>query len=86
MSSDPHSWSGTRSAFRLHKSITLTPAIIWLLIVQGFAYHVDNHSEELRKMFVTFEGKKDLVVKRPKLIPQQTTKDEWIGIVDEFVD
>ncbi|MFD2144577.1 DUF4419 domain-containing protein [Mucilaginibacter antarcticus] len=36
--------------------------MIWLVISQGFAIHVNKHAEELRKLFVDFEGKKELLV------------------------
>ena len=36
---------------------------IWILIVQSFSHHVHIDSEELRIMFVNFQGKKKLIVK-----------------------
>lgn len=78
-------FNGLLSAFKMHKSITLSPDMIWLLIVQGFSYHVAANSEKLRTMFVSFEGKKDLVVKRQNLTPETATTDDWMGIIDEFV-
>lgn len=35
-------------AYAKHKSITLTPDMIWLIISQGFARYVNAHAEELR--------------------------------------
>ena len=48
---------GLITAYENHKSITLSPDIIWLLIVQGFSYHVAENKEELRSMFVSFENR-----------------------------
>jgi len=76
---------GMLEAYKKHKSITLSPDIIWLLIVQGFSYHIAENAEELRNKIVPHEGKKELVVKRCNLTPQTATKEDWIGIVDEFV-
>jgi len=78
--------SGMLQSFKMHKSITLSPDIIWLLIVQGFCYHVAANVEKLRSLFVSFNGKEELVVKRLELRPDTATKDDWSGIVDEFVE
>ena len=53
---------GFYSAYENHLPIRLTPDIIWLLIVQGFAQHVNYNAEELRQEFVNFEGKKKLEI------------------------
>ena len=53
---------GFYSAYENHLPIRLTPDIIWLLIVQGFAQHVNFNSEQLRNSFVNFEGKKTLEI------------------------
>ena len=51
---------GFYSAYENHLPIRLTPDIIWLLIVQGFAHHVNFKAEYLRNRFVNFENKKKL--------------------------
>ena len=38
----------------------IKPDDIWLLIVQAFSNHINFNSEELRKMFVNFKGKKTI--------------------------
>ena len=53
---------GFYSAYENHLPICLTPDIIWLLIVQGFSYHVNFNADYLRKHFVNFEGKKKLEI------------------------
>jgi len=78
--------SGILQSFEKHKSITLSPDIIWLLIVQGFCYHIAANVEKLRSLFVSFSGKEELVVKRLNLTPDTATKEDWSGIVDEFVE
>ena len=50
---------GFYSAYENHLPIRLTPDIIWLLIVQGFAHHVNFNAEYLRNRFVNFENKKN---------------------------
>ena len=56
---------GFYEAHTNHYPIRIKPDDIWLLIVQGFSNHVNANSEELRSMFVNFEGKKTLIVKYP---------------------
>ena len=55
--------NGFYTAHTNHYPIRIKPDDIWLLIVQAFSHHVNINSEELRKMFVNFDGKKELVVK-----------------------
>ena len=55
--------SGFFKAYCNHYPIRIKPDDIWLLIVQCFSYHVNENSEKLRKYFVNFDGKKDLVIK-----------------------
>lgn len=50
------------TAFAQHRSVTLSPDVIWLLISQGFSRYVNAHAEELRYLLVSHSGKKELVV------------------------
>jgi hypothetical protein len=77
---------GMMEAYKKHKSITLSPDIIWLLILQGFSYHVAANKEKLRSMFVSFDDKKELVVTRLNLTPDTANEQDWMGIIDEFVE
>ena len=54
--------SGFFKAYCNHYPIRIKPDDIWLLIVQCFSYQVNENSEKLRKYFVNFDGKKDLVI------------------------
>ena len=53
---------GFYTAHTNHYPIRIKPDDIWLLIVQAFSYHVNSNFDNLRKYFINFEGKKDLVV------------------------
>jgi len=55
----------THDAFYEHRPIVLSPDAIWFCLAQGFAQHVNLHSEQLRKRFVQHEGKVKLTVGRP---------------------
>jgi hypothetical protein len=72
-----------QKAYAEHRPLTLTPDMIWLMIMQGFAQHVDNNSEELRDLFVDFEGKKMLNVKRADFV-KGSTENDWEGVFPEF--
>jgi len=50
------------TAFARHLPLALNPDHIWALIAYGFAKHVDENAEALRKNFVQHEGKKRLLV------------------------
>lgn len=47
-------------AYADHRPFELSPEALWLLICQGFSLHVNNNAEELRHLFVDFEGKRTL--------------------------
>jgi len=55
-------FQGMYTAYADHRPFTLSPDIMWLLICQGFANHVNNNAESLRPLFVDFTGKTTLVV------------------------
>lgn len=59
----PHPFfDGMHQAYADHRPFVLSPDAVWLLICQGFSYHVNFNAEALRHMFVDFEGKKTLIV------------------------
>lgn len=52
------------NAYKNHRPVTISPDIIWLLIIQAFSNHISANAEQLRPMFVNFDGQKELIVKR----------------------
>lgn len=59
----PHPFfDGMHQAYADHRPFVLSPDAVWLLICQGFSYHVNFNAEALRHLFVDFEGKKTLIV------------------------
>lgn len=79
-------YQGFLDAYRNHRPITISPDIIWILIVQGFCHHVKAHSEELRSFFVDFQGKKEISIKRLDINICTATSEDWMSIMPEFVD
>lgn len=71
------------AAFVDHRPFVLSPDMIWLLIVQGFANHVNQNSEEMRSHFVSHEGKKELRVIRDDFI-KGSLENPWENVFDEF--
>ena len=55
-------FQGMQQAYAEHRPFVISPDMIWLLISQGFARHVNANSEKLRSQFVDYSGKISLVV------------------------
>ncbi|OHT01025.1 hypothetical protein TRFO_07698 [Tritrichomonas foetus] len=72
-------------AFCEHRPITITPDIIWLLIIQGFTHHVAANSEKFKNEFVKFNGVETLKVKK-NMFPEEATEKDWMEIFDELAD
>lgn len=54
-------------AYKNHRPVTISPDIVWILIVQAFANHVSANAEELKSMFVNFDGQQEISVDRRDL-------------------
>ncbi len=74
---------GFLRAYQDHRPITISPDIIWLLISQGFAQHVNNNAEALRSKFVNFQGQKELIVKK-EVGEEGLSEFPWESIFPEF--
>ena len=69
-------------AYAQHKSVTLSPDMIWLLISQGFARYVNAHAEALRPQLVDHEGQISLVVESDVDVLSQ--KADWPKLIGGF--
>ena len=69
-------------AYAKHKSITLSPDMIWLLISQGFARYVNAHAEELRPLLVSHTGKMDLAIETQKELLSGDA--DWSKLIGDF--
>lgn len=86
--------SAVTTAFDLHLPLTLRPEHLWVLVLQGVARHVVANAEDLRKEFVSHEGKEQLEVHRHDVEWQTgcSTRGaapeglDWAGVVAEFSD
>ena len=75
---------GMINAYASHRAVELSPDMIWLLICQGFAYHVNKNAEELRDKIVFHEGKKTLTVITEYDLFSDTDSVRWEMIFNDF--
>jgi hypothetical protein len=71
------------NAYALHRPLSISPDMIWLLIAQGFSKHINRNPEKLRDYFIDFNGKKVLRVKRNGFI-KGSSENDWQGVFPEF--
>jgi hypothetical protein len=70
-------------AFSDHRPLCLSPDMIWLLICQGFAQHVNAEPESFRKQIVQHDGKVVIEVVRDEFI-KGSLENRWDGVIDEL--
>jgi len=73
------------AAFFGHHPLVLSPDVIWLTIAQGLANHVDQNAEALRKEFVPFDGKEEIVISRPNFVKGSPNND-WPSVFPQFAE
>lgn len=69
-------------SFATHRHMILDPDTIWITIEHGLATHIKENSEELRKQFVSFDGKKTIGIRRDNFI--RGGFNNWEDCFDEF--
>jgi hypothetical protein len=86
VSSQLHPFVGAvYASFRDHRPLILSPDMVWLLVCQGFAEHVNHNAEELRSQFVNFEGKKLLQVRRDDFV-KGSLDNPWEEVFPAFTE
>jgi len=75
-------FNGMYEAYANHRPFVLSPDMIWLLICQGFARHVNANPEKLREYFVDFSGQQTLVVESDNDLLNEYTN--WEEIFPQF--
>jgi len=70
-------------AFNDHRPLSLSPDMIWLLISQGFAQHVNLHAESLRNKLVAHQGQCTITVQRNDFV-KGSPKNPWSEVFGEF--
>ncbi len=72
-------------AFMDHRPLCLSPDIIWLMICQGVANHINANSEELRSRFVRHEGKIQISIRRDDFV-KGSPENPWAEAIEEFTN
>ena len=75
---------GLMVAYGNHYPITISPDMILLLFLQGYAKFMEKNSEKLRNIYVNFKGQKTLTVVRNGVTPETAKPEIWEGIITEF--
>lgn len=70
-------------AFNGHRPLCLSPDMIWLLICQGFANHVNVKAEELRSQFVKHKDKVKIKIRRDDFV-KGSPENPWVEALGEF--
>jgi hypothetical protein len=76
-------FNGMYQAYADHRPFILSPDMIWLLISQGFAQHVNASPEKMRDYFVEHSGKLSLVVTTQK-VTLDDPESPWEEVFPEF--
>jgi Domain of unknown function (DUF4419) len=70
-------------AYAQHRPISVSPDMIWLLICQGVAHHINANAEELRGHFVKHQGQLILGVRRDDF-DKGSPDNPWPQVFDAF--
>ena len=76
-------FQGMDAAYAAHRPFVLSPDMIWLLISQGFAQHINANPEKMRHHFADFSGKLSLIVKTNEITLDNPDSD-WEKVFPEF--
>ena len=77
-------FNGMYQAYADHRPFVLSPDMIWLLISQGFARHINANQESMRNELVDFSGKLSLIVREDKKLEDPTLS--WEKIFPQFTE
>lgn len=75
---------GMYRAYAEHRPFVLSPDMIWLLISQGFARHINAAPEKYRDLFVEYGGRMTLVVRSDNSLGNPNSK--WADIFPQFTE
>ncbi|MEN8121425.1 MAG: DUF4419 domain-containing protein [Bacteroidota bacterium] len=70
-------------AYDEHRPLIISPDIVWLLIIQGFAKHIELNPNKYRKKLVDFEGVKRIDIVRNDFVRGETDS-LWPKVIKQF--
>jgi predicted Zn-ribbon and HTH transcriptional regulator len=71
--------------FAQHRPLVLSPDMIWLLICQGVAEHINLNPEKFRQQLVNHQGKKKITIRRDDF-KKGSSSNNWESVIPEFCD
>jgi len=71
-----------RTAYDSHVPLMLSPDHIWTLIAQGISKHIEHNAEKFRDLFVRFDGKQLIRIRRDEFVKGEQEND-WAGCFTE---
>lgn len=75
--------AAVHAAFNDHRPLALSPDMLWLLIVQGFAHHINANAKSMRRQFVSHAGKEKIKVRRDDFT-KNDPNNPWPEVFGEF--
>ena len=75
--------AAVHAAFNDHRPLVLSPDMLWLLIAQGLARHLNQQSDELREQFVEHQGQATIKVRRDDF-RKGSPENPWAEVFPEF--
>ncbi len=72
-------------AYSSHRPLTISPDMVWLLIEQGFVFHLHYYSDSLKSTIVSFKGKKTITVENNYFL-KGNENNNWAGEISKFSD
>jgi Domain of unknown function (DUF4419) len=72
-------------AFMDHRPLCLSPDMIWLVICQGVANHINVNADALRSHFVHHQGKMQISVRRDDFV-KGSPENPWAEAIEEFTE
>lgn len=77
--------SALHLAFKDHRPCALSPDMVWLMIAQGFAAHINANAEAMRWRVVSHEGKAEIKIRRDDFI-KGMPDNPWPEVFDAFTE
>ena len=71
---------GLCEAYANHRPVVLSPDVIWILISQGFANHINSNSRHFRNQIVDFDDRKELEIE----VGGEPEKTDWYNVFESF--
>ena len=72
-------------AYNNHRCLIIRPDDVWAAILVQLCFYINAHSEELRSVFVSHEGKKIPTVTSPKPLSSTEFGDMAVAMTDEIM-